>query len=164
MTRTRCRGTCRLTRTAHTRNMTMMTATAMTTSVGRPSRASHRTPARTAIAATITRTASGPAFFGSPVRRSVIARLLFLLRRALTLGGDGLQAADVPDQLAAGRPGAVTDLRGHRDGQLGHFGQRHRRQIAALPSQLDHLVPFRHAAAARTRRPGFALCLSGYPA
>ncbi len=111
--RTRCRGSCRLGRAAHTTNKTTTTAAAMAARAGRPSRASHRAPARTAMAATITRAASGPAFPGSSIRRSVIALPLFLVRRALVLGGGGLEAADIPGQLATGRSGAVSDLGGH---------------------------------------------------
>ena len=163
MTRTRCRGSCRLGRTAHTTNTTTTTAAAMTARAGRPSRASHRTPARTASAATITqsRVGTGPPRF--PGRWSSHRSSSFLAWRALVPGAGGLQAADIPDQLAAGRPGAVADLGGHRTGQLGHLGQRHRRQVAALPGQLDHLVPFRRATIARTRRPGFSPCPGACP-
>lgn len=47
----------------------------------------------------------------------------------------------MPGQLAAGGSRAVADLGGHRAGQPGHLGERHRGQVPPLPGQLDHAVP-----------------------
>ena len=59
----------------------------------------------------------------------------------------------MPDQLTARGSRAVADLGGHRAGQLGHLGQRHRGQVPALPGQLDHPVPLGRAVPPRAARP-----------
>ena len=58
----------------------------------------------------------------------------------------------MPDQFAARGSRAVADLGRHGAGQLGHLGHRHRRQVPALPGQLDHPVPLGRAVPADTAR------------
>lgn len=58
----------------------------------------------------------------------------------------------MPDQFTARGSRAVTDLGGHRAGQLGHLGQRDRGQVPALPGQLDHPVTLGRAVPPRASR------------
>lgn len=66
------------------------------------------------------------------------------------VSGTGLQLADVPDQLPAHRPRAVTDLLSQCRGQPGYLAQRNAGQVTPLGREADQPIPLGQRSVART--------------